>query len=90
MSEPRMSADIFVDPEHFEQVSVNLLKGGGGITISFSTRATVFWGGDFDSLIARLQAAYAEHLAELDRERAAHAADTAALPGEGGSYGGTD
>ena len=95
MSEPRLSAEIFVDPEDFDRVTIGLLGDDTDITtditVHFGTRATVFWGGDFDSLIARLQAAYAERLAELNREQAAQAADsTAALPGEGGSYGGTE
>ena len=91
MSEPRLSADIFVDPKDFDQVTIGLLGDDTDITtditVHFGTRATVFWGGSLDSLIARLQAAHAERLAELALEQAAQAA---ALPGEGGSYGGTE
>ena len=92
MSEPRISVDIFVDPEDFDRVTIGLLGDDTGITINFGTRATVFWRGDFDALMARLQAAYTERLAELDRERAVQAVELAepALPGEGGSYGGTE
>ena len=84
MSEPRLSADIFVDPEDYEQVTVGLFDGTG-ISVKFGPQATLFWYGDFESLITRLWIAYKQQLAAYDE-----AEPSTALPGEGGSYGGTE
>ena len=43
MSEPRISVDIFVSPQDFGQVSVDLLDDGKTTVIGFGDRAKVFW-----------------------------------------------